>query len=86
MPIKSPDENSEKRAQILFGNRFFSGFKQVSVLKKKITLLSVSLFSTAVLIGDTVNKETNIVNQQKLVKNLKWQEADQLAIYKACRS
>ena len=25
-------------------------------------------FSTAVLIGDTVNKETNIVNEQKLVK------------------
>ena len=24
-------------------------------------------FSTAVLIGDTVNKETNIVNEQKLV-------------------
>ena len=26
-------------------------------------------FSTAVLIGDTVNKEANIVNEQKLVKN-----------------
>ena len=25
-------------------------------------------FSTAVLIGDTVNKETNIVNEQKLVR------------------
>ena len=29
-------------------------------------------FSTAVLIGDTVNKETNIVNEQKLVKNPNW--------------
>ena len=35
------------------------------------------------LIGDTVNKETNIVNQQKLVKHPNWQESDQLAIYKA---
>ena len=30
------------------------------------------IFSTAVLIGDTVNKETNIVNEQKLVKNPNW--------------
>ena len=53
----------------------------------KSLYLSVSVFSTAVLIGDTVNKETNIINQQKLVKkNPKWKEADQLAIYKACRS
>ena len=29
-------------------------------------------FSTAVLIGDTVNKETNIVNEQKLVNNPNW--------------
>ena len=34
--------------------------------------LSVSVFSTAVLIGDTVNEETNIVNEQKLVKNPNW--------------
>ena len=34
--------------------------------------LSVIVFSTAVLIGDTVNKETNIVNKQKLVKNPNW--------------
>ena len=40
--------------------------------KKKSLYLSVSLFSTALLIGDTVNKETNIVNQQKLVKNPNW--------------
>ena len=40
------------------------------------------------LIGDSVNKEThaNIINQQKLVKNPNWQKADQLTIYKACRS
>ena len=30
------------------------------------------IFSTAVLIGDTVNEETNIVNEQKLVKNPNW--------------
>ena len=30
------------------------------------------IFSTAVLIGDTVNKETNIVSEQKLVKNPNW--------------
>ena len=30
--------------------------------------ISVSVFSTAVPIGDTVNKETNVINQQKLVK------------------
>ena len=30
--------------------------------KSKSLYLSVSLFSTAVLIGDTVQKETNIVN------------------------
>ena len=35
-------------------------------------IISVSVFSTAVLIGDTVNKETNIVNEQKLVKNPNW--------------
>ena len=28
-------------------------------------------FSTAVLIGDTVNKEPNVVNEQKLVKKKK---------------
>ena len=41
------------------------------------------MFSTAELIGDTVNKETNIINQQKLVKNPNWQEAGQLAIKKS---
>ena len=30
--------------------------------------ISVSVFGTAVLIGDTVNKKTNIINRQKLVK------------------
>ena len=54
--------------------------------KKKSLYLSVSVFSTVVLIGDIVNKETNIVNKQKLVENPNWKEADQLAIYKACRS
>ena len=49
--------------------------------------LSVNVFSTAVLIEDTVNSETNIIfMKQKLVKNPNWQEADQLAIYKAWRS
>ena len=55
-------------------------------IKNKSLYLSVSVFSTAVLIGDTVNEETKIINQQKLVKNPNWKEADQLAIYKACRS
>ena len=53
--------------------------------KKKSLYLSVIVFSTTVLIGDTVNKEANITNQQKLVENPNWKEADQLAIYKACR-
>ena len=35
------------------------------------------------LTGDTVNKVTNITNQQKRVKNTNWKEADQLAIYRA---
>ena len=38
------------------------------------------------LIVDTVNRQINILNQQKLVKNPNWQEADQLAIYEAYKS
>ena len=52
----------------------------------KTLYLNVNVFSTAVLIEDTVSKQTNITSQQKLVKNPSWQEADQLAIYKAWRS
>ena len=62
------------------------GQPKIKINKKKSLYLSVGVFSTAVLIGDTANKETNIINQQKLVKNPNWQEADQLTIYKACRS
>ena len=51
-----------------------SKFLQSEAKKKKIIkinkslYLSVSVFSTLVLIGDMVNKETNIVNKKKLVK------------------
>ena len=34
--------------------------------------------------GDIVNKEPNIINQQKPVKNPNWKGADQLAIHKVC--
>ena len=33
--------------------------------------------------ANTNKQETNIVNKHKVVKNPNWQEADQLAIYKA---
>ena len=58
------------------------GFKKYIYEKNKSLYLSASVFSTAVLIGDTVKKETNIVVQQKLVKNPNWNETDQLAITK----
>ena len=57
--------------------------------KKKILYLSVRVFrvfSTVVLILDTVNKQTDITNRTEIfVKNPNWWEADQLAIYKARR-
>ena len=52
--------------------------------KIKSLYLSVSVFNTAA--RDTVNRETNITNQQKLGENPNWKEADQLVIYKACKS
>ena len=49
------------------------------------TLLSVRVFSTFVLIVDTVNKQILQI-EQKFIKNPNWWEANQLAIYKAWRS
>ena len=41
-----------------------------------------NVFSTVVLIEDTVNKQTNIANRTQIIKNPSWWEADQLAIYR----
>ena len=51
----------------------------------KVLYLSVRVFSTVVLIVDTVNKQTNIANRTE-INNPNWWEADQLAIYEAWRS
>ena len=56
------------------------------IKKKNHYFIKVSMYLAAVLIADNVNKQTNIINQQKLVKNPNWEEADQLATYKAWRS
>ena len=40
-----------------------------------------NVFSTDVLIEDTVNKQTNIANRTQIIKNPNWWEADQLIIY-----
>ena len=39
------------------------------------------VFSTIVLIKDTVNKQTNIADRIQIIKNPNWWEADQLVIY-----
>ena len=57
-------------------------FFQNSIPSVKYVYSSANVFSTAVPIGDTVNTETSIVNQHKLVRNPKWWQADQLAILK----
>ena len=36
------------------------------IVKKKVLYLSVRVFSTVVLIVDTVNKQTNITNRTKI--------------------
>ena len=41
----------------------------------------LSVFSTVVLIGDTVNKLLNIANWTWTIKNPNWREANQLAVY-----
>ena len=44
------------------------------------------MYLAAVLIVNTVNKQTNIIYQQKIVTNPNWWDTDQLAAYKAQRS
>ena len=39
------------------------------------------VFSTIVLIKDTVNKQTNIADRIQIIKNPNWCVADQLVIY-----
>ena len=51
--------------------------------KKKKNFIWVSnVFSTVVLIEDTVNKQTNIANRAQISKNPNWWQASQLVIYK----
>ena len=46
-------------------------------------LLAIKAVSLLVYKHPTKKKETNISNKRNIVKNPNWQEADQLAIYKA---
>ena len=50
--------------------------------KKKKFILVSNVFSTVVLIEDTVNKQTNIANRAQISKNPNWWQASQLVIYK----
>ena len=47
-----------------------------SSLKEGQLFSQASVFSTVVLIGDTVNKQTNIANRTKSIKNTNCWEAD----------
>ena len=54
-----------------------------SFLKKKNRSLyfSVEVFSTAVLIGDTINIQVKVKVKLNSVKNPNWWEANQMAFY-----
>jgi len=49
-------------------------------LRPRLWLLLSNVFSTVVLIENTVNKQTNIANRTQLIKNPNWWKADQLVI------